>query len=249
MAAEEQSATMKRPDVVYRVAVMRRRLGVVTLGLALLGGCGGGSGTFSPGGSGGAIPVYVPGTVTPGGDTPSSSAPASAPFPTELVGTWNGDDVDRQGSWFITFAPDGRYSMQNRRRGVAISGNVAISGPRMLLRPDGQQPYTVSWSTGNGRLSLGGSVYVRTDGNRANDLIGSWLSNDDLYKTLIFVPDGTFQLQNQVKGNLSGTFRVNGSQLTLQTPGLSATTYQWSISDGFLTLTRADGSVSKYLRS
>lgn len=251
MTAAEQSTTMKRPDVVYRVPAMLRRVGVMTLGLALLGGCGGESGTFPPGGGsgGGAVPVYVPGTATPGGGTPSSLEPASVPFPTELVGTWSGDDARGQGSWSIQFAPDGRYRMQNQRRGVAISGKAAISGPRMLLQADGQQPYTVSWSTGNGRLSLDGSIYVRTDGNQADDLIGSWLSNDDLYKTLIFVSDGTFQLQNQVNGNLSGTFRINGSQLTLQAPGRSATTYQWSISDGFLTLTRADGSVSKYLRS
>lgn len=247
MAAAEQGATTKRTDVVYRVPAILLRLGVITLGLALLGGCGGD--TFSPDGGGGVPPVYVPGTATPGGDTPSSPALASVPFPPELVGTWSGDDAGGQGSWYIQFAPDGRYSMQNQRRGVAISGNAAINGPRMLLQPDGLQPYTVSWSIGNGRLSLDGSVYIRTDGNRADDLIGSWLSYDDLYKTLVFASDGTFQLQDQVNGNLSGAFSVNGSQLTLQAPGRSATTYEWSVSDGFLTLTRADGSVSKYLRS
>ncbi|MGH3814939.1 MAG: hypothetical protein ACRDUV_21260 [Pseudonocardiaceae bacterium] len=106
--------------------------------------------------------------------------------------------------------------MQNQRRGVAISGRAAIRGRQLLLQPDGAHAYTVSWSVGGGRLSLDGSVYVRTDGNQASALIGSWLSYDDLYKTLVFATDGMFQLQNQVDGNISGTFGVNGSRLTLE---------------------------------
>lgn len=239
---------MKRPDDPPHAAMMFRRLGAIALGIALVGGCGGGSDDLSPGDSGGS-PVYVPAPAVPGGGRPSSPEPASVPLPAELVGTWSGDDARGQGSWFMVFAPDGRYSMQNERRRVAISGTAVIRGTQMLLQPDGAQAYTVSWSVGGGRLSLDGGVYLRTDGNQANALIGSWLSYDDLYKTLVFATDGTFQLQNQVDGNISGTFGINGSQLTLQAPGLSATTFEWSVSDGFLTLTRADGSVSQYVRS
>lgn len=237
---------MKRPDDAPRAPMMFRRFGAVVL--VLVGGCGGGSDGFSPGGSGGS-PVYVPGPAESGEGRPSFPEPASVPFPADLVGTWSGDDSRGQGSWFMVFAPDGRYSMQNERRGVTISGTAAINGTQMLLQPDGAQAYTVSWSVGGGKLSLDGGVYVRTDGDQADALIGSWLGYDDLYKTLVFATDGTFQLQNQVDGDISGTFGVNGSQLTLQAPGLSATTFEWSVSDGFLTLTRADGSVSQYVRS
>ncbi|MGH3814864.1 MAG: hypothetical protein ACRDUV_20865 [Pseudonocardiaceae bacterium] len=239
---------MKRPDDAPRAPMIFRRLGAVALGLALAGGCGSGSGGFSPGTDGG-LPGYVPGPAKPGGSRPSSPEPAPVQFPAELAGTWSGDDARGQGSWLIAFAPDGRYSMQNERRGLAISGRAAISGRQMLLQPDGGQAYTVSWMVGDGRLSLDGSVYVRTDGNQASALIGSWLSYDDLYKTLVFTTNGTFQLQNQVDGNISGTFGVNGSRLILEAPGLPATTFEWSVSDGFLRLTRADGSVSQYVRS
>lgn len=136
MAAAEQGATTKWPHIAYGVPEMLRRLGVVTLGLALLGGCGGG--TFPPdGGSGGVTPVYVPGT--PGGEKPSSLEPPAVPFPAELVGTWNGDDAGGQGSWFIQFAPDGRYRMQNQRRGVAIDrhGQVCVVLAEVLGRPPG----------------------------------------------------------------------------------------------------------------
>ncbi len=227
--------------------MMFRRLGSVALGLALVGGCGGGSGGFLPGGGG--APVSVPGPAVPGGGSPSSPEPASVPFPAELVGTWSGDDARGQGSWLITFVPDGRYSMQNQRRKVTLAGRAAIRGRKILLQPDGAQAYPVSWSVGAGRLSLDGSVYVRTDGNQAEALIGSWLAYGDLYKTLVFATNGTFQLQNQVGRNISGIFGVNGSRFTLQAPGLATTMFEWSISDGFLRLTRADGSVSQYIRS
>ncbi|MGH8625884.1 MAG: hypothetical protein ACREYC_11645 [Gammaproteobacteria bacterium] len=237
---------MKRPDDAPRAPMMFRRLCAVALGLALVGGCGSGSGGYSPGGD---SPGYVPGPAKPGESRPSSPEPALVLFPAELVGTWSGDDARGQGSWLMVFAPDGRYSMQNERRGVTISGRADIGGRQMLLQPDGARAYTVNWSVGGGRLSLDGGVYVRTDGNQTSALIGSWLSYDDLYKTLVLATNGTFQLQNQVDGNISGTFGVNGSRLTLEAPGRPATTFEWSVSDGFLTLTRADGSVSQYVRS
>lgn len=232
----DQSWVSKKP-----ASAALRRLGAVALGLVLLGGCGSGSNSGSP--------VYWPGTAEFNRIGPSAPDPRAVSFPAELVGSWSGDDARGQGSWSVQFAPDGRYSMQNEQRGMAISGQAAVSGQQMLLQPDGWRPYTVSWSVGNGRLSLDGSVYLRTDGHQAVALIGSWLGYDDLYKTLVFANDGTFQLQNQVNGNISGTFTLSGSRITLEAPGLSATTFEWSISDGFLTLTAADGSVSRYLRS
>jgi hypothetical protein len=96
--------------------------------------------------------------VLPGTLLPAPAAPAA------LVGTWNGDDRDGLGSWTLTVTAAGRYRFVNDHRGAETSGRLDARGPRLLMHPDDAAPqHQVTWSVSGGRLTLNGSVYLRTD--------------------------------------------------------------------------------------
>lgn len=182
---------------------------------------------------------------------PQAAAAQAAAAPPALLGQWSGDDRAGVGSWTLEVAADGRYRMTNQRRNAQIDGTVTANGSTLLFRPSGAEPYTVTWSVDGGRLSLDGAVYLRTGGGAegsADVLIGDWMSLEDLYKTLSLDPNGTFRLTDPTNGNYSGRFTVSGDRLTLGAGTSDATTFGWSVADGFLRLRRPDGSISEYTR-
>ncbi|HET9516926.1 MAG TPA: hypothetical protein VFO77_04290, partial [Actinoplanes sp.] len=184
----------------------------------------------------------------PSADVQRVAAAARVAVPARLVGSWSGDDAQRQGSWTITFTAAGRYRMVNERRGVRIAGTFTVRGARLTFRPSGGRPYTVSWSVSRGRLTLGGSVYLRLDASRSA-LVGDWISLDNFYKTLTFTAAGRFRVTDPTSSDVTGTYRVSGSQVTLSAPGVAPMTYRWSISGTILRLQRPDGGVAEYTRS
>jgi hypothetical protein len=207
-------------------------------------------------GCGNANPEYPVTSISPGGagsrPTPEPAVqPASRGLPAALVGEWSGDDSGGVGSWTLTFAADGRYRMGNERRQVGFEGTAAVAGSSLVLQPASGSPSTVAWAVDGGRLTLDGSVYLRTDdagGGDGRALVGSWLSTSDLYRTLTFAPDGTFRLDDPTGSGAVGDFVVDGDRLTLTGPGRPGTRYTWSVADGFLRLRRSDGRITEYTR-
>ncbi|MGQ0778590.1 MAG: hypothetical protein ACT4NY_29955 [Pseudonocardiales bacterium] len=150
----------------------------------------------------------------------------------------------------MTFAPNGTFERVNETRRIQITGIASVRGAQITMQSPNAQPETYNWSVNGGILALGGSSYIRLDSGQGGvaALVGMWLSTSDTFKTLRF-GNGTFQIENPIEGNVSGTFVVTGSQLTLQAPGRQPTTYNWSIQGAFLTLSTPDGYVSEYTRA
>lgn len=140
--------------------------------------------------------------------------------------------------------------MVNETRQIQIAGIASVQGSQITMQNLNAQPETYNWSVNGGILNLGGSPYLRLDSGQGGvaAFIGTWLSTTDTFKTLRF-GNGTFQIENPTEGNVSGTFVVTGSQITLQAPGRQPTTYNWSIQGAFLTLSTLDGYVSEYTRA
>jgi hypothetical protein len=176
-------------------------------------------------------------------------AAAPAPLPAALVGNWSGDDRDGLGSWTLTITSAGRYRMTNDHRGVDVSGRVAARGRQLVMQPAGAAAYAVAWSVNGGRLTLNGSVYLRTDGASAGALVGDWISLQNTYRTVTFTPDGRFRIADPTTGDSTGRYRVSSTQLTIIEAGAAPVAYGWSVDGAFLRLRRADGRVAEYTRS
>ena len=117
-------------------------------------------------GSGPAAPVAVENvpraTAPESGPAARYSPEALATLPDALVGSWSGDDAQGVGSWTLEFAADGAYREYNLSRDVTFTGQALVSGSRLYLQPNGADSQTVTWRVDGGRLSLDGSVFLRT---------------------------------------------------------------------------------------
>jgi hypothetical protein len=210
------------------------RRAVVFLVLLALAGCDSSTSSYRP------APAPVGSVVEDGG---------AADVPAALLGSWSGDDASDRGSWAFTVSADGGYRMANQRRGITINGALSASGARLNLRPQGAAAYSVPYSISGGRLTLNGSVYLRTTASSRAAVVGTWLNLDNTYKTLTLTSDGHFRIVDEINGNVSGTYAVTGSQLTMRAQGWPDTAFGLQLNDGMLRLLRADGTTSEYVRS
>ena len=195
--------------------------------------------------------LLPPGPTTPTVPPGPAPSPQPAGLPEALVGTWNGDDSDGRGSWFLAITQDGRYRLANETKGVTIDGTVTANDRQVQFAADGGSPYTERWSVSGGRLSLDGDVYVRvgapgpdsTAEPSVQDLLGKWTSEDDINRTLVLTRDGRFALGDDARGFTQGTFTADGRRLTL-----AGVSFAWQVDGSELRLTRPDGRVSTYTR-
>jgi hypothetical protein len=177
-----------------------------------------------------------------GGDTASD-------FPQALVGDWSGDDGRGVGHWDLRFDARGDYTMRNDRTGVTINGVATVSGAQITFQPVDAQPYTVNAQLSAGRLTLGGSVYLRTDAAAGGAaIVGRWMGLDNYNQTLTLTDDGQFQLVDDGKGQVTGTYTVSGSTLVLDTQRNGVVRVPWSVTDATLTVTWPNGARAQYIR-
>jgi hypothetical protein len=110
--------------------------------------------------------------------TVTTAAAPEGELPTALVGTWSGG-----GGKTLAFTAAGRYTSSSTALG---EGRALVSGGRITLTPDGQEPVVTTWSVSGGKLYLQ-TLTIRPQGQPASSF---GLTYDGTYLTFIN-PDGT----------------------------------------------------------
>ncbi|MGW6447393.1 DUF5640 domain-containing protein [Lentzea sp. NPDC055074] len=107
-----------------------------------------------------------------------------------------------------------------------------MRGSRITFTGTDGKSATEDWSISGGTLTLA----------------GSWMGLDDIFETLTFDENGTYRSERDGGATASGTFKVQGDQLTTHPSGGSATKATFSVADATLTLRTSAGTV-QYVRS
>ena len=106
-------------------------------------------------------------------------------------------------------------------------------------------------------LTIGGLTYKKTDGTQKtvessatpqpdSALLGTW-ENTDEEGSVIFNADGTGTVKSKAIES-AFTFEDKGSSVEMKFTGTDAQTSSYTIEDGKLTMTAADGTVSHFTK-
>ncbi|MCX2947055.1 hypothetical protein [Lentzea sp. NEAU-D7] len=186
-------------------------------------------------------------------ESPAPSSPVSEPprqataLPAALVGEWNAS-TSKSGVLVLVLTADGGFRQYSGT--FDWSGKATMRGARITFSGSDGKSSTEDWSISGGTLTLAGQTYLKADAGSGGTLAlaGSWMGMDDIFETLVFAENGTYQRQRDGGNTTSGTFKVQGDELTLQPTGGAATTATFSIADAILTLRTSAGPV-QYVRS
>ncbi|WP_439658759.1 hypothetical protein ACSHWB_41285 [Lentzea sp. HUAS TT2] len=189
-----------------------------------------------------------PSATVPPPQTPPTQAvpPQATPLPAALVGEWSASTA-KSGALELVLTADGGFHQYGGP--IDWRGTVSVRGARLTFTGTDGKTSTEEWSIKGGTLTLAGITYLRVDaGAGALALAGSWMGLDDIFETLTFTENGTYERSRDNGSAITGTYKVQGSNLTLQPSGGAATTFAFSIDNAILTLRTNAGSV-QYTRS
>jgi hypothetical protein len=158
-----------------------------------------------------------------------------------------GRDWSGGGGKSLTFAAAGRY----RSNSALGEGRAAVSGGRITLTPDGQEPVVTTWSISGGKLYLGTTVYLRDDaGSGSLTLLGLWIEANG-YAQFRFAADGTYDFSDPARGRTSrGTYTADGHTLAIRPQGRPASSFGLTYDGTSLTFINPDGtSAGEYVRA
>lgn len=180
--------------------------------------------------------------------TPSTEPPLpDTRLPRALVGSWSAS-TSQSGALELVLAADGSFHQYGGS--LDWRGKATVRGTRITFTGTDGKSSTYGWSISGGTLTLAGITYLKTDAGTGGNLalVGTWMGMDDIFETLVFNNDGTFERQHDAQGTVGGTFQVQNNSVTLRPNGGAATTATWSVSNGILTLRTSSGP-KQYARS
>jgi hypothetical protein len=180
--------------------------------------------------------------------TPSAKPPLpDTPLPASLVGTWSAS-TRQSGALELELAANGSFHQYGGP--LDWHGKATVRGPKITFAGADGESDTYNWSISGGTLTLDGITYLKLDAGTGGilALVGSWTGIDNIFETLVFNGDGTFEHQRSAQDIVSGTFEVQSNNVTLQPNGGATTTATWSVHDGTLTLGTQAGP-RQYARS
>ncbi|MDX3659232.1 DUF5640 domain-containing protein [Streptomyces sp. ID05-26A] len=168
-------------------------------------------------------------------------------FPAELVGEWSAS-TSRSGKLELVLTADGGFRQYSGT--FDWSGKATVKGARITFKGVDGKSSTEDWSLSGGTLTLAGQTYLKADAGAggALALAGSWMGMDDIFETLTFTGNGTYKRERDGGTTASGTFKVQGDELTFLPSGGAPTTATFSVADAILTLKSSAGTV-QYVRS
>ncbi|MET9224361.1 DUF5640 domain-containing protein [Lentzea sp. NPDC003310] len=177
----------------------------------------------------------------------SEPPPQSTALPPELVGSWDAS-TSQSGKLELVLTADGGF--RQRSGTFDWSGTATVRGGRITFTGKDGQTSTENWSIKQGTLTLAGQTYLKTDAGAggALALAGTWMGMDNIFETLIFRENGTYELQIDGQSTVSGTFEVKGDRVTMKPNGRAPITATFVVDDAILTLTSGSGPV-QYARS
>jgi len=165
-----------------------------------------------------------------------------------VIGEWNASP-SQSGSLVLILNADGGFHQYGNS--IDWSGTASAQGSQITFHGTNGHAETHDWSVNGGTLMLAGIPYLRSSpgpGGRLA-LAGEWMGMDDIYETLVFGSDGTFERRHDAEGVTKGTFDVQGNSVTLRLENGTTTTLGWSVSNAILTLEDSAGNRSQYARS
>jgi len=192
--------------------------------------------------------VIPPTMTTTNRTTPSAGPPPpDTRLPAALVGSWNAS-TSQSGALELMLAADGSFHQYGGS--LDWRGKATVRGARITFTGTDGKSSTYDWSISGGTLTLAGITYLKGDAGAGGNLalVGTWMGMDDIFETLVFNNDGTFERQHDAQGTVSGTFQVQNNSVTLRPNGGAATTATWSVRNGILTLGTNSGP-KQYARS
>jgi hypothetical protein len=179
-------------------------------------------------------------------------APDDASLPAALVGEWDAS-TSQSGSLVLVLTADGGFHQYGHYNGQSLdwSGTASTQGSRITFRSTDGQVETHDWSISGGTLTLADIPYFKTTPGTGGRLAlaGEWIGMDDIYETLAFGSDGTFERRHEAEGVTRGTFDVQGKSVTLSLENGTSITLGWSVNDAILTFEDSAGKRSQYARS
>lgn len=218
--------------------------------LGLLAACGS-SPTPAPPSTSSDTSTVISGTsaaTEPSATVPPPQAPPTlaTPLPAALVGEWSASTA-KSGALELVLTADGGFHQYGGP--IDWRGTVSVRGARLTFTGTDGKTSTEEWSIKGGTLTLSGITYLRVDARAgALALAGSWMGLDDIFETLTFTENGTYERARDNGSAITGTYKVQGGNLTMQPAGGAATTFAFTIADAILTLRTNAGSV-QYTRS
>jgi Family of unknown function (DUF5640) len=197
-------------------------------------------------------PASTSKTASPTTRPTTQTTTDDASLPAVLVGEWDAS-TSQSGSLVLVLTADGGFHQYGQHNGQSIDwrGTASTQGSRITFRGPGGQVETHDWSVSGGTLILADIPYLKTTPGAGGRLAlaGEWMGMDDLFETLAFSGDGTFERRHDAEGVTRGTFDVQGDSVTLRLENGTTMELNWSISDAILTLTDSAGNRAQYARS
>ncbi|MBQ3265042.1 MAG: hypothetical protein IJH07_04620 [Ruminococcus sp.] len=187
------------------------------------------------------------------GTTTTAAVETTEAAKAALVGTW--ESAEAPGTYY-TFNEDGTGSLDGT--GYSTAFKYVDKGTKVEIiygeaTTGDESDYTIKGDT----LTIGGLTYKKTDGTKKavessatpqpdSALLGTW-ENTDEEGSVIFNADGTGTVKSKAIES-AFTFEDKGSSVEMKFTGTDAQTSSYTIEDGKLTVTAADGTVSHYTK-
>lgn len=147
-----------------------------------------------------------PTTTTPRTSRQVPTSPPDTPLPAALVGEWSAS-TSQSGALELVLEADGTFHQYGGS--VDWRGKATVRGSLITFNGSDGKSSTYDWSISGGTLTLAGVTYLKASAGAGGNLalVGTWMGMDDIFETLVFNDNGSFERQHDAEGTSPGRFR------------------------------------------